>query len=120
MTTPTNAPNFATAIACGMAWLDEHHPGWEEKIDLETLNLGGLCDCVLGQLEKGYATAMRRIARDVLGQSESKTPVWWSNLDKQAAWSNAHGFCMTLGNTRQYEQLTAAWKTAITQRLATR
>jgi hypothetical protein len=34
----------------GAAWLDEYHPTWAGLIDLEILDLGDGCKCVLGQL----------------------------------------------------------------------
>jgi hypothetical protein len=37
-------------VAAGAAWLDEHHPGWVDRIDLNVLDLESPCFCVLGQL----------------------------------------------------------------------
>ncbi len=38
----------------GLAWLEETHgPGWEDKIDLATLNLRDGSACVLGQVYAG-------------------------------------------------------------------
>ena len=34
-------------------WLDNHHPGWERKIDLSTLDILDPCNCILGQTLKG-------------------------------------------------------------------
>lgn len=34
----------------GSEWLDENHPGWEDKIDLTTLDLKYCSRCILGQL----------------------------------------------------------------------
>jgi len=36
-------------VSAGAAWLDEHRPGWWQRINLETLDLGDPCRCVLGQ-----------------------------------------------------------------------
>lgn len=37
-------------IEAGAAYLDETLPGWWDTIDLDTLNMGSGCRCVLGQL----------------------------------------------------------------------
>lgn len=37
-------------VARGAAWLDEHEPGWERRIDLALLALKDSCRCVLGQV----------------------------------------------------------------------
>lgn len=36
-------------VESGARWLDEHRPGWWRRIDLDTLDLGDPCKCVLGQ-----------------------------------------------------------------------
>jgi hypothetical protein len=33
----------------GAAWLDRHRPGWEQRINLDTLRLENCALCVLGQ-----------------------------------------------------------------------
>jgi hypothetical protein len=37
-------------VNAGAKFLDEHRPGWEDEIDLDTLDLASTCGCVLGQL----------------------------------------------------------------------
>lgn len=38
-------------VKAGLAWLEKTHgPGWEDKIDLETLDLHSGSHCVLGQV----------------------------------------------------------------------
>jgi len=39
----------ASAAERGAAWLDEHIPGWLERIDLGRLDMASLYDCVLAQ-----------------------------------------------------------------------
>lgn len=34
----------------GAAWLDQNKPGWEHLINFEHLEMGSVCDCVLGQV----------------------------------------------------------------------
>ena len=41
-------------VAKGVAWLDKWHPGWAEKIDLQTLDMASGCFCVAGQLFDSY------------------------------------------------------------------
>lgn len=41
----------------GSTWLDEHHPGWHELIDLDELSLSDSHSCVLGQLAEVAAKA---------------------------------------------------------------
>lgn len=40
---------IAERVAAGAAWLDEHRPGWVDRIDLETLDLGDCANCIVGQ-----------------------------------------------------------------------
>jgi hypothetical protein len=40
----------AERVAKGAAFLDEREPGWDARIDLDTLDLQAPCRCVLGQL----------------------------------------------------------------------
>lgn len=62
-------------VARGAAWLDEHQPGWERRIDLAKLALDETCRCVLGQVmpEHNYYETLYRI------------DVGWE-------WSAQHGF----------------------------
>lgn len=63
---------IADRVAAGVAWLDEHDPGWWRTdapadptltrdalpIDLRRLNLASSCDCVLGYRWGNYAVAV--------------------------------------------------------------
>ncbi len=40
----------AERVARGAAFLDEKMPGWDQRIDLDKLDLAAPCRCVLGQL----------------------------------------------------------------------
>lgn len=42
--------NVEQAVANGIRLLDEKEDGWREKIDLNTLRLEGIRDCILGQI----------------------------------------------------------------------
>ena len=37
-------------VQAGAKLLDEQHPGWHNKIDIATLNIGSCFRCILGQL----------------------------------------------------------------------
>ena len=41
---------YENRIERGAAWLDEHHPGWRDKVNVDTLDLSDCTMCVLGQL----------------------------------------------------------------------
>lgn len=40
----------AKEVAAGIAWLDEHQPGWANKIELGTLRFKSTTDCVVCQV----------------------------------------------------------------------
>jgi hypothetical protein len=46
----------------GMALLDRIAPGWEERIDLRTLDINNGCFCILGQLYGEYTRVINSIA----------------------------------------------------------
>jgi len=54
----------AERVARGAAWLDEHRPGWVDRIDLSTLSMGDRCHCVLGQLDGNYFDAVHALYPD--------------------------------------------------------
>jgi hypothetical protein len=47
---------YQAQVTRGIAWLEEHHPGWRAKLDLSTLNLAHCDQCILGQVfgREGY------------------------------------------------------------------
>lgn len=42
------------AVKKGSTWLDEFHPGWAEKIDLDRLDMNNCTSCVIGQAVCNY------------------------------------------------------------------
>lgn len=50
-----------TLVANGVALLDEHNPGWHERIDLGSLRLSTCSGCILGQLYGVYATGLEAL-----------------------------------------------------------
>lgn len=55
----SNEPHVAAAR--GAEFLDQRRPGWADEIDLDTLDLRSLDDCVLGQLYGDWGAANRAI-----------------------------------------------------------
>jgi hypothetical protein len=87
---------IAERVAAGAAWLDANRPGWVERIDLETLDLGDPCRCIVGQLNVQWGGL--KIADD---------PRW------HAA---SLGFDTWLAEGYEYSALTAAWRQLIIAR----
>jgi hypothetical protein len=65
MDTITELGTVTERVARGDALLDEHKPGWAERIDLGRLDVSDAYDCVLGQVfppaggyADGYYTAL--------------------------------------------------------------
>lgn len=91
-------PTIAERVAAGAAWLDEHEPGWVDRIDLGRLNIRRCADCIGGQLGG-----------------------WWSKF--AARYDDEPGFNIyRLGldtlDLEEYPPLTAAWRDLITARRA--
>lgn len=98
------------AVAKGAALLDERNPGWRERINLGTLEIGSVYDCVLGQLYgemdgyDGYDVGKRLLfGREPYDDS-------YSSYIKVVA---EHGFTTTTCDYRN-GALNAAWKEFLT------
>lgn len=54
-TTTAEVPTPAQQVHAAALFLDEHGPeGWRERVNLDTLNMGSLSNCILGQLYRDY------------------------------------------------------------------
>jgi hypothetical protein len=96
-------------VAAGSAWLDANRPGWWQRIDLDTLDLGDTCNCVLGQEYGHYFEAPDEVAGDDAGDASIER-----GYDVLAQWA-------TPGRTEhavseEVAALTAAWRTLIQAR----
>ncbi len=92
-------------VAAGAAWLDEHEPGWERRIDLATLDLASSCRCVLGQLFAGKVSA-------------HGSGYFWA-LDQGLEGTEELGFCAPLvEDHRDWPSLDEAWIALIKERFA--
>ena len=94
-------------VEAGAAWLEANRPGWVDRINLKTLNLGDPCKCVLGQEFGTYGVA------PIACSPESTVPLGMlasAELDDALAgqWQ-----CDV-----EYVELTAAWRDYITARRA--
>jgi hypothetical protein len=98
-----SAASIAERVNAGAAWLDQHQPGWVDRIDLDRLNLEATCHCILGQLHGDYYEALDDLGRRVPGQ--------WT--------AEGLGFnASTRSADEEYDELTAAWRQLIEQRRA--
>lgn len=99
---------IAQRVEAGAAWLDEHKPGWWHTINLDTLDIGSSCNCVLGQTYGDY--------------TESPFLARWDADDWQNYLGAVRGFNSSADvETREQEQadiaaLTVAWRTLIEER----
>jgi hypothetical protein len=87
----------------GLAWLRESGPIYGldvDKVNIDRLDLSHHCDCVLGQLQGGYAHVLEGIGFEY---------AW--NFDANE-WAEEHGFQHLEGVS--YQDLTEAWKQLLT------
>ncbi len=86
------------AVARGVALLDEKVPGWREKINVETLDMGDYCICVLGQQFGDFGEGLSNLGFD-LGDADL---------------ARNYGFQRLAGHSDdEYQALTDAWREAI-------
>lgn len=107
-TTTVDAAAIPQRVAAGAARLDREWPGWWKRIDLEQLNVGDDCACILGQLEGDYLAALT-----TLGEHEPHL----SGFDVESVdYTNAVAELKRLD--AEYDALTAEWKRVIAARRA--
>ena len=92
---------IAERVAAGAAFLDEREPGWEQYIDLDTLNIGSSCRCILGQLHGSYSGGM-------MAMGYVNLPENW-DIDLGFMWTDA-------GKGDEATELTVEWMRVITGR----
>lgn len=56
--------SVAERVTAGAEWLDEHEPGWVERISVDRLDIANPFDCVLGQLYGNYWGAPLNLFND--------------------------------------------------------
>lgn len=52
------AETLEQAVRDAAAFLDEHWPGWHERVDLKILDIEDPCNCVLGQAWTSFGLAV--------------------------------------------------------------
>lgn len=93
-----------------LKWLEETHgPGWEDKIDLATLDLSDGAHCVLGQI---YREEAKREDPDANGFGYAM-----DHLSIGSDSCAARGFIRDWSNGILYENLTACWKDVLTPKI---
>ncbi len=105
---------IAERVAAGVAWLDEHDPGWwrtdapedptrgrdAQPIDLGRLSLSSPCGCILGHRWGHYANALLDAPLDA--------PPWRMGFDAAAQ--------VYPDRRVEYRHLTAEWRRVIRER----
>lgn len=96
------------SVERGAAFLDEKLPGWEDKIDVERLNLESTCGCVVGQLHGGLRGRWRSNA-------------YWRGMDElglnaDSSEAAKYGFVTRGSGADHWENLTDAWRRLIERR----
>ena len=112
-------------VAAGAAFLDEHDPGWWQRVELPTLDLACEEHCVLGQtcpLEVLDRYTRQRWGDGALNESEDRYLAYASDLsgfiekDDITDWAIEHGFTLISGRDAPWPDLTAEWKRVIQER----
>lgn len=71
----------AARVDAGAKFLDQHHPGWDQLIDLARLNLESSDDCVLGQLYGSYGRGLDRLFPRKDGVIPERYPLGFTEPD---------------------------------------
>ena len=86
----------------GAELLDRELPGWDERIDLDRLDLGSTCNCIVGQLNPAQAHLKhRRYDKGIAALGVENAPA-------------KYGF--NVWGQQRFESLTNAWKRLIAGR----
>jgi hypothetical protein len=96
-------------VAAGAAWLDAAMPNWIDKVDLDTLDVGSDCRCILGQTFGHY--------------QRSPEDARWSVPDGMTYLAADRGFNVDNNpddeaETAEFAELTAEWRRVIESRRA--
>lgn len=95
-----SAPTVTERVAAGVALLDREQPGWDSKVNLDTLNIASSWNCVLGQLYGDELTGGKA-------------------LDLKWVVAVRCGFDRHSGELRVvFDELTDEWKRVISERRA--
>lgn len=94
--------NFEARVLKGIHLLDNSKPGWRDSIEIETLDLASMSECVLGQVFGDYETGVRSLG------------VSLDMIDSYLEVQSSYGFDLTYEELRSehgghYENLTQEW-----------
>ncbi len=110
---------YSERVEAGAAFLNVVHPGWFKKIDVEILDLGDACKCVLGELYGGYGDG-----RDELGLADSSytegSGQAWIKGNGKVAKTEVLGFYIDDDEVDHYSILTKLWVAKIKKLLKKR
>jgi len=81
-------------VQLGAAWLDATHPGWRDRVDVDRLDMGDSCGCVLGQALQAVDPAAFYAAVEAAAPAASGVEAYPGER-----WAIAHGFDSGYGLT---------------------
>ncbi len=108
MTNMTASSNYRKAVRrrvlAGIKWLDTNEPSWLDRIDLDTLDMGDVNNCVLGQV---FANNDGRISGFdyVVCEYVIDTKQLGFSVDGALAWDHDQGYLIA----NLYDILTTVW-----------
>jgi hypothetical protein len=112
----------------GARWLDENFPGWEGRINIETLELQSTSDCICGQVFEEVASEMGVDGYDfAIDNLFTEANSWITALVPNDTWrrgwrvSETLGFCTYDGESEYaWAELQDSWVTLLEKRRAER
>ena len=99
--------DFRPRIARGMEWLDATRPGWENRINLDRLDVGCPCKCILGQ-----EFDLLGIEHDTTGYTYAHKHYDLNRYQRESFGEHGYALYGEMG----YTNLTRQWKEAILAR----
>jgi hypothetical protein len=106
-------------VAAGAAWLDANRPSWWQRINLDTLDLGDDCNCILGQEHGDFTDGLDVVTPDDDGWAKRCADLGlFSAADIRALGPGELDDSVHRGELvdGEYRRLTAAWRTLIQAR----
>src|SRR3954469_19777861 len=88
---------YEQRVERGAARLDNHKPGWRDRIDVDQLEVNDPYKCPVGQAYGDFHAGLVMLGHDAIENCIND------------------GFYEALGQTRDYPRLTAAWKAYLTK-----
>lgn len=78
-------------VANGAEFLDEMAPGWEHKLNFQSLEMSGPCRCVLGQVFFDEAVQKNVTATDIDG-TRQPSGFYWAINELESFDTSLYGF----------------------------